>query len=117
MRVARFEQKPRFPVSNQLAVTANIGRHEHLSHRHRLERLQRRHELGEPHAQPRIHEHVDTLVVALNFVERNTPREGDLAIETRCRRPLPEPFILGSATNEKHTKPGTFGKERRERGQ
>ena len=56
MRVARVEQNSRFSVSNQLAVAANIGRHEHLSHRHRLERLQRRDELGESHAQSRIDE-------------------------------------------------------------
>ena len=75
-------------------MAADVGRDEHAALRHRLERLQRRHELGEPHRQPRIGEHVDQLVVALHSAcgtrPVNTTRSREAARrDLRAQRSLP----------------------------
>ena len=40
-------------------MAADIGGGDELALRHRLQRLQRRHQLGQPHRLARIGEHVD----------------------------------------------------------
>ena len=84
--VAGLEQHTGFLVADQLAVAADVGRHEQAALRHRLERLERRHEFGEAHRQSRIDQHVDEFVVAVHFVMGNATDEADLVVERQPRR-------------------------------
>src|SRR5688500_13908676 len=57
-RVSGFEKKSRLAVLDQLTVPSYVGRDEYSALRHRLERLEGGHELGQAHAMARIHEQI-----------------------------------------------------------
>src|SRR6266508_5731396 len=56
--IAGGEQEACFAVAHELAMTADVGGEHDAALRHRLERLQRRDELGEPYRAARIDERV-----------------------------------------------------------
>ena len=89
LRVARREQEAGLAVADQLAVAADVGGDEHASLRHRLERLQRRDQLGQAHRLARIDEHVDQLVVALHLGVRHAAGEDDAVRDAQRARPAP----------------------------
>src|SRR3546814_5246010 len=68
---------------DQLAMTADVGRRDKLPLRHRLQRLQRRHQLRQPHRLSRIGENVDQRIITLDLVMRHAADEMD---SVRCGR-------------------------------
>ncbi len=85
--VAGREQEAGLAVADQLAVAADVGGDEHAALRHRLQRLQRRDEFGQPHRQARIGQHVDQLVVALHLGVRHAAGEHDAVGKPGVARP------------------------------
>ena len=87
-RSPALNRTPVSPSADQLPVPADVGRDEQSPLRHRLERLERRDEVGEAHRQPRVHQHVDEVVVPLHFVVRNAAGEHDLVRDAERRGAL-----------------------------
>ena len=83
-------------------MAADVGCDEHAALRHRLERLQRRHELGQPHRAPRIGEHVDQLVVALHLGVRHASGEDHAIGEPAGGDERPQRRLLRAAADEQH---------------
>src|SRR6185312_6244881 len=72
IRRSCFEKEAGLAVAHKLPMPADVGRHEHATLRHCLERLERRNKLGQTHAPTRIREHIDTTIVALHLLMRDT---------------------------------------------
>ena len=85
-------------------MAAYVRGHEHASLGHRFEWLQRRDDLCEPHAVPRIGKDVDELVVLLHVGMRNAPHEYHPIGESARERERPQCLFLGTAADEQHTK-------------
>ena len=83
-------------------MAAHVRRREQSALRHRFERLQRRHELGQPHGQARIDEHVDQIIVTVHFGMGNAAREANLVSEREPRGNPLEIGLLIAAANEEH---------------
>ena len=73
--IARRKQKACFTVSNQLAVSTDIGGHKHAALRHCLQGLQRCDQLGQADRQPGVRQHINQLVIALHLSVSNTASE------------------------------------------
>ena len=65
-------------MSNQFFVPTDIGGHEHVALGHGFERLERRDQFGQPHRVPRVRQHVDQIVIAIDFGMRHAARKDNL---------------------------------------
>ena len=104
--VAGLEQGARFPVAHQFAVTADIGGDEHQALRHRLQRLQRRHHLGQADRQAWIGQDVDLLVVALHLVVRHAAGEDNAIAESAFGSQRLQLGFLGPPAHQQHAQLG-----------
>src|SRR5262245_9297985 len=57
--ISSGKEKPRVVVPNELSMAADVRSHEHAALRHRLERLQGSHNVGESHATPGVRQYID----------------------------------------------------------
>jgi len=95
-------------------MPAHIGGDEHAALRHRLEWLQRRHEIRQAARPPRIDEHVDQIVVALHFGVRDASGEDDALGQPERSRPFAQYRLVRAATQQEHGKIGTARQEARD---
>ena len=95
VRVVGRKQRAGIAVADQFAVAADIGRRDQPALRHRLQRLQRRDQIGQPHALARIGEHIDQAVIALDLIVRHAADEAD--VRRRPATPPPARAIVASA--------------------
>src|SRR3569832_1289723 len=98
--IAGAEQAAGLAVSDQLAVTAHVGRDYQTTLRHCLQRLQRCEKLGETHREPRIYQHIDEIVIALYLRVRHTAREYHLVRDAECLRLLFQRRLFIAATHQ-----------------
>ena len=58
-------------------MASYVRRHDNPLLRHRLERLERRHQLGQPHRQARKDEKVGQIIIALDLLVRDPTGKDD----------------------------------------
>ena len=66
-------------------MTADIGCNNQPPLRHCFQRLERRDEIGEPHPQPWINEHINQIVVSLYLVMGNASYEDNFVLHVQLR--------------------------------
>ena len=76
---------------------------EHPPLRHRLQRLERCHELREAHAAARVHEQVDEVVVALHVMVRDAPGKDDAFVEPARSDQAPQRLVLRPSSDQQHS--------------
>src|SRR3569833_2448059 len=119
--IAGAEQAAGLAVSDQLAVTAHVGRDYQTTLRHCLQRLQRCDKLCETHREPWIYQHIDEIVIALYLRVRHTARENHHDHKTECLRLLFQRRLFIAATHQERAggrrarRRGRRGRRRRRR--
>jgi len=100
LRLVRREEVARLAVANQFAMAADARSDDDPLLRHRLERLQRRHQLGQPHRDTREHEEVRQIVVSLYLLMRDPSREDDALAKVEFLGQSTQVALFGAATDE-----------------
>jgi len=115
LRVAGREQPAGLAVPDQLAVAAHVAGHQQPPLRHGLQRLERRHQVGQAHRVARVRQHVHQVVVALHLIVRHAAREHHALGHAQALRPGPQRFVLRAAAHQQQAHLRAHARQRRQR--